>query len=148
MAHQKILAAIDLTDEAGEVLAAARSIADTQSSKLAVITVVKPLARVYSGMDMVPLAGSALSFEAEAQKQATTQLAQLAAEYGIATEDTSVCLGHPPHEIRRQAEEMGADLIVIGTHGRHGLGLLLGSTANAVLHGVPCDVLAVKIHAH
>jgi len=38
-----------------------------------------------------------------------------------------------------------ADLIVVGSHGRHGLSLLLGSTANAVLHGAPCDVLAVRI---
>jgi universal stress protein A len=43
------------------------------------------------------------------------------------------------------AEELDADLIVLGTHGRHGLGLMLGSTANAVLHGAPCDVLAVKV---
>ena len=39
----------------------------------------------------------------------------------------------------------GADLIVIGTHGRHGLGLLLGSTASGVIHGVQCDVLAVRV---
>jgi universal stress protein A len=38
-----------------------------------------------------------------------------------------------------------ADLIVIGSHGRHGMGLLLGSTANAVLHGSPCNVLAVRL---
>ena len=38
-----------------------------------------------------------------------------------------------------------ADLIVLGTHGRHGLGLLLGSTASGVLHGCPCDVLTVRI---
>ncbi len=40
---------------------------------------------------------------------------------------------------------MDADLIVLGTHGRHGLGLILGSTANGVLHGASCDVLAVRI---
>jgi universal stress protein A len=34
---------------------------------------------------------------------------------------------------------------VIGTHGRHGLGLLLGSTVNAVLHGLDTDALAVRI---
>jgi universal stress protein A len=38
-------------------------------------------------------------------------------------------------------------LIVIGTHGQKGLQLLLGSTANAVLHGAGCDVLAVRIGA-
>ena len=37
------------------------------------------------------------------------------------------------------------DLIVVGTHGRHGIGLLLGSTANSVLHGVDRDVLAVRV---
>ena len=49
--------------------------------------------------------------------------------------------------ILETARELGADLIVVGSHGRHGLALLLGSTANAVLHGAPCDVLAVRIHA-
>jgi len=34
----------------------------------------------------------------------------------------------------------------MGTHGRHGLGLLLGSTASGVLHGVDCDVLAVRVN--
>lgn len=36
-------------------------------------------------------------------------------------------------------------MIVVGSHGRHGLALLLGSTANDVLHGAPCDVLAVSL---
>jgi universal stress protein A len=43
------------------------------------------------------------------------------------------------------AVERGADLIVIGSHGRHGLQLLLGSTANGVLHLSECDVLAVRV---
>ena len=43
------------------------------------------------------------------------------------------------------ADKISADLIVIGTHGQSGLKLLLGSTANAVLHGVKVDVLAVKV---
>ena len=42
-------------------------------------------------------------------------------------------------------EEAGADIIVVGSHGRHGLALLLGSTANGVLHGASCDVLAVRV---
>ncbi|MCZ6869325.1 MAG: universal stress protein, partial [Gammaproteobacteria bacterium] len=56
-----------------------------------------------------------------------------------------VCVGNPASEIHRLSEAEGVDLVVMGTHGRHGLGLLLGSTANAVLHGVKCDVLAVRI---
>jgi universal stress protein A len=44
------------------------------------------------------------------------------------------------------ANEKNIDLIVIGTHGRSGIKLLLGSTANSVLHGVKQDVLAVRVY--
>ena len=46
---------------------------------------------------------------------------------------------------RLTAHQIAADLIVVGSHGRHGIALLLGSTANGVLHGAPCDVLAVRV---
>ena len=48
-------------------------------------------------------------------------------------------------EIHTLANEINTDLIVIGTHGRSGLKLLLGSTANSVLHSAKQDVLAVRI---
>ncbi|WP_313899138.1 universal stress protein [Leclercia adecarboxylata] len=47
--------------------------------------------------------------------------------------------------MHRLAKKQGCDLIVVGSHGRHGLALLLGSTANDILHGAPCDVLAVRL---
>ena len=43
------------------------------------------------------------------------------------------------------AEQLDVDLIVVGSHGRYGLALLMGSTANGVLHGASCDVLAVRV---
>jgi universal stress protein A len=43
------------------------------------------------------------------------------------------------------ATDIHADLIVVGSHGRHGLALLMGSTANGVLHGAKRDVLAVRV---
>jgi universal stress protein A len=121
-------------------------VTDEQNAKLTSLTVVKPLAHVYGGLDMAPFATGYVDFEKDAVKQAWTQLSEMSAEYKIKTEDIKVRLGSPAVEIRTLAEELEADLIVIGTHGKHGLGLLLGSTANAVLHGVHCDVLAVKIH--
>ncbi|MEP0773740.1 MAG: universal stress protein [Acidobacteriota bacterium] len=43
------------------------------------------------------------------------------------------------------AEEIGADLIVMGTHGRRGLAhVLLGSVANEVVRGAPCPVMTVR----
>ncbi len=53
--------------------------------------------------------------------------------------------GSPKEEICALAEQENVDLIIVGSHGRHGLALLLGSTANDVLHYAPCDVLAVRL---
>lgn len=54
--------------------------------------------------------------------------------------------GDPAAEILRVARETGSDLIVIGTHGRTGLGrLLMGSVAENVLRKAPCPVLTVKL---
>lgn len=144
MSYKNILVAVDSTDEAGEVLTAARGIANEHMANLTALSVVKPLNYAYSGLDMAPLAKAA-SFEEHAIQQTKQHLVQLGAEFGIEPSKTEVRLGNPAHEIREHAQQTHTDLIVIGTHGRRGLGLLLGSTANAVLHGVPCDVLAVKI---
>jgi universal stress protein A len=51
----------------------------------------------------------------------------------------------PHQEIVSIAEREQVDLIVLGSHGRHGLALLLGSTANSVLHNASCDVMAVRL---
>lgn len=146
MAYKSILVAVDTTEEADEVFAAARKLADSTGGSLAAVSVVRPLAGVYGGLDMAPISQGSLSFEQQAMDSAGDQLKRLGAVYGVDAADVHVRLGAPAYEIRSLAEEMGADLIVIGTHGRHGLGLLLGSTANALLHGVGCDVLVIKIH--
>ena len=80
-------------------------------------------------------------------EEARESLDKLAAELGQADAQRWVVLGSTGPEIKRTAEEHDVDLIVVGSHGRHGLALLLGSTANAVLHGAPCDVLAVRVGA-
>jgi nucleotide-binding universal stress UspA family protein len=54
--------------------------------------------------------------------------------------------GHPAKEILSLARERHCDAIVMGTHGRTGLGrLLLGSVAEEVVRKAPCPVLTVKI---
>ena len=77
--------------------------------------------------------------------EAREQLTALAGELGVPDVQTHITLGSTGSEIRRVADEQGVDLIVVGSHGRHGVALLLGSTANAVLHGATCDVLAVRV---
>lgn len=146
MSYKHILAAVDLSEESAQVLERAQTEAQMHGARLSVVSVVRPLTQVYGGVDVAPLAGRAVSFEEQAVDQAEKQLREVADRYGVKADDVHVILGAPAHDIRELAGRTGADLIVIGTHGRHGLGLLLGSTANAVLHGVERDVLAVRVH--
>ena len=145
MAYSNILIAIDLSEESREVLDAARTVASRTSARLHLVTVIKPLSQVYGGLDMAPIASGTISFEEEATTQARRQLETLAGEYGIDPKDIHVVLGAPGATVRELARETKADLIVIGSHGRHGFSLLLGSTANAVLHDAGCNVLAVRL---
>jgi nucleotide-binding universal stress UspA family protein len=57
--------------------------------------------------------------------------------------------GSPHVEIDDYAAKQGIDLIVMGTHGHGAItGLLLGSTANKVIHKAPCPVLVVRPPGH
>ena len=67
--------------------------------------------------------------------------------YGIDEDSMFEVAGNVAHRVHALATDIGADLIVVGTHGKHGLQLLTGSTANAVLHGARCDVLAVRVRS-
>ena len=145
MAYSNLLIAIDLSEESREVLEAARAIAARTSARMHLVTVVKPLSQVYGGLDMAPIATGTVSFEEEAITQARGQLETLAQAYGIDEKDVHVVLGAPGPTIRELARDVGADLIVLGSHGRHGFSLLLGSTTNAVLHDAGCNVLAVRL---
>ncbi|VAW61869.1 hypothetical protein MNBD_GAMMA09-3655 [hydrothermal vent metagenome] len=53
-------------------------------------------------------------------------------------------LGNPKTSIVSWANEKHIDLIVMGSHGLHGIERLLGSVSNSVLHKANCDVLIVK----
>lgn len=145
MAYKHVMAAVDLSDEANQVLDEAKRVAGDHGAKLSLISVVKPLTQVYGGLDMAAYTQASVNFEREAQNQAVEQLKSLGAGIGVAEEDVHAIIGAPAPQIVDTAKDLGVDLIVIGSHGKHGLGLLLGSTANGVLHHAQCDVLTIRI---
>jgi len=56
--------------------------------------------------------------------------------------------GIPYEEITRKAEEIGASLIILGTHGRTGLDhILFGSTAERVVRSAACPVMTIRLPA-
>lgn len=78
------------------------------------------------------------------RKQAEKELAALGKQLGLNANYYVMKFGSIKKEILRVAQERQIDLIIIGSHGKHGLGRLLGSTANAIVHGAQCDVLIVR----
>jgi len=146
-AYQKILVAVDLSNESEVVLNKARFIAD-QEAEIHVVYVQEPMDNVYVGIVPQSAAFSGLGdLEVQLGDELKQKLATLGDKLNLADKYLHILHGSPSTEIHRFAREHEIQLIVIGTHGQKGLQLLLGSTANAVLHGACCDVLSVRIGA-
>lgn len=137
--YQHILVAVDLDDTNKKVVAKAVEIGGDEAH-LELIHVVEPL-QIYGPIPTIDYS----SIQNHSEQIARERLTALGAEFGITTERQHILEGVAQKEIHAFAEERGIDLVVLGSHGRHGVSLLLGSTANAVLHGAKCDVLAVRV---
>jgi len=139
--YQHILLAVDLTEESKPIADKAVALAQQTGAKLSIIHVIEPINFAYGGD--IPMDLTAIQDQLD--EHARQKLITFAEPYLIPSEQQHTVIGLPQNEIHRIAQEQGIDLIVVGSHGRHGLSLLLGSTANGVLHGAKCDVLAVHV---
>ncbi|MDY6841060.1 MAG: universal stress protein [Pseudomonadota bacterium] len=140
--YKKMLVAIDLTEEAPQVLNKAKAMSEVHGARLMLVHVIEPVGYAYGGdipMDLTEL-------QDQLDKAAREQLGTYGDQYGVTKDNQVVTVGRPESEIHRLAKDQEVDLVIVGSHGRKGFQLLLGSTANGVLHGTECDVLAVRIH--
>lgn len=142
--YKNILVAIELTDHPAElVLNHARQFL-APGGEISAIHVVEPQYVQYS-FDPTFKGTLTESLEQGALDMAAERLAELCEPHGIDADHRFVSLGRAADKIHELTEDRGFDLIVIGSHGQEGLRRLLGSTANAVLHGAPTDVATVRI---
>ncbi len=139
--YGKILLALDLSAECDQLIDKARDIASANSAELYLLHVIEPLSFAYGGdvpMDLTTI-------QEQLDDHAHSRLQKYSERLDYPVTQHLVITGHTETEIHRLAQEKEIDLIIVGSHGRHGLALLLGSTANSVLHGANCDVLAVRV---
>jgi universal stress protein A len=137
--YKKILVAIDVYSDYKQIVEKALKIAVSPAHlhimySTLPMTAYHPLGEVYDG-----------DFFNDICLKSKEKLSQIAEHYKIPAKHIYCPIGSPAAQIHNIAHDIKADIIVIGTHGQSGLQLLLGSTANGVLHGVKCDVLAVKV---
>jgi len=139
--YKNILLTCDLAHDDSVVNNKAVELAKQYNAKLSIAHVVEPIpAYSFGYLGIADVEGQLL-------ENAEQEMEKLAGGLSIPKQSQYVKIGAVKTELLQIAEDLGVDLIIIGSHGRHGLGRLLGSTANAVLHGAPCDVLVVRASA-
>jgi universal stress protein A len=145
--YQNILVAIDLHPTCDEIILKRAHELANASSKPATLSIIHAVEHInaYGVAQAYP---AVINLEDEMRAEAKNQLAQLAKKFSIPENQQYVEVGSPKVVILEKMKQLKTDLIIIGSHGRHGIGLLFGSTASAVIHHLSCDALVVKIPDH
>lgn len=141
--YTHILMAVDFTKSGEQILAKALDIAELNNAKLSMLHVVEYTPPVDYAND--PMAINWGIDDNEMLEQAKKSLQKFSKQHSLKNVDLNVEFGRPKHVISQFVKDHQCDLVIIGSHGRHGISLLLGSTTSAVLHAMPCDILTLKI---
>ena len=144
-----IVVGTDGSDGGNRAVLAAADLAATQpGSVLHIVSVQKPLsATALAASEMAAAAPIAaeMNWEAEIREELEARLgraAKSAEQPGLQIE-THARFGSPADVICELAEQLEADLIIVGNRGMKGGRRLLGSVPNSVSHHAPCSVLIV-----
>ncbi|MEE9598465.1 MAG: universal stress protein [Acidiferrobacterales bacterium] len=141
--YKYLLLATDLSD-ASE--AAARRAADLVKRYRARFSTLHVVEHFPGAMPMDQILPENVDMKAFLRNRGRDELAKDARRLGLERIEQYVMVStrSARYEIVRFAKEQGVDLIVVGTHSRHGIMGLFGSTAMGVLHDASCDVLTVR----
>lgn len=137
---EHILFATDFSDGSQVAENRAVEMAQNCNAKLSVIHVI-------DYFPSMPMESSALysDLDNSMRKKIEAQMAECRERVPVELGHAHIGQGTAKYVITDYAEEIGADLIVLGSHGGNGFRFLLGSTANGVLHVAKCDVMAVRL---
>jgi universal stress protein A len=142
--YNHIMVAIDGSEESVQVLSRALALAEG-TTKVSVVQVFDTLVGNYSyELNMGDFEKAQKDYEEAVAKRTREMLKKDFPMVGA--ESVHFLRGKPASEIKRLAQNMEVDLLVIGSHGQGAVkAAVLGSTANAVLHGIHCDVYTVRV---
>ncbi len=139
LAIQTILHPTDFSKQSASAFQVASALARDYGAKLLLLHVRQPGTMVFGEFGALPPSPQ------ETDEELRARLAQLVPPEKSVRVERFLATGSPAEEILRLAGDAHADLIVLGTHGRTGLGrLLMGSVAERVVRKAPCLVLTVK----
>jgi len=143
--YHNVVVAVDLEDDCNEVVQKAMNLG-IALEHISLAHVFEPMPAPYASIiPYAPGLAATDDLDAQVKTSQTAKLHAVAEKFAVPENQCLLLEGFPAKELKLYAAENDVDLIIIGSHGRHGLGLMLGSTANGVLHGASCDVLAIRI---
>lgn len=143
--YKRVAVAIDLSSESTAIMKRAVDVA-APDGRIHLLYVQEPMDSVYMGVvPYGPVFVGMDEVEENLRSELKQKLDDIGEEFNVPEDARHFLNGTPAREIHRFAEDNNMDLIVLGTHGQKGVQLLLGATANSVLHGSSCDVLAVRV---
>ena len=139
--YHQLLVAIDLSDQSRAIATKSVELARQWQAQLRLLHVIEFVPVEPMSDALVPV----VQIDDRVITRAREQMQALATALGIPSDSCRVATGIVKGEILRQARELNADLIVLGCRERHGLSILVNLTEDTVLHGAPCDVLAMRV---
>ena len=134
--YTNILFATDLTDLSKNIAPEVKKLADLYGAKISLITVLEQTTPF--GYPGIP------NIENTVNEQVQNAMNEFGDRIQVPKERQYIEFGSVKGKVLPFAESIQADLIVVGSHGRHGLTRLLGSSANAIVNGAECDVLVLR----
>jgi nucleotide-binding universal stress UspA family protein len=154
MTPKHIVVATDLLPTSAAALTLAVGMAGPLRARVTLAHALEPLSTP-PGLEAFALEGMPLDWEervtkgrSEAAKRRLSELAASASTPMVHVEPL-LLFGRLPAVLAEQLAPLGADLLVVGTHGRRGLShLLLGSVAERLIRHVHCPVLVVHPDEH
>ena len=147
--YQRILVPVDGSAASGKGLKEAIAIAKASDGRILLLHVVDDMSLLITGADYAGLSAEVFAALREAGEKVLAEAKHEVERAGVAVEtrlfediDLPLC-----ERIVALVREWGAELIVMGTHGRRGVTrALLGSIAETVVRSAPCPVLTVRTH--
>lgn len=143
----KLLIGVDDSPHAQAALDFVRRMKWPEGSRAIVVSAVRSPVTVYSEIQVPAALQTERILEDQMQyhQEIVSRAEQRLREAGLGTE-ARVLEGDPRETLVETARTEGADLLVVGSHGRTGLAkLLMGSVAAHVMGHAPCNVLVVKL---
>jgi len=137
--YKNILFATDLGMDSVNVAKVAKELEQLHGAKLNIVHAIEPIGAYGGNYYFIE------DMNSQIETDALSHLAQFSESYNIPEQNQYLCKGCPKKAITDLANELGSDLIVLGSHGARGIGVLLGSTATYVLSHAHCDVLTVPL---